>query len=506
MYLSPARRIIGIAILGAIAILVACTPTAPASVTSISIDGGDRTIVLGDSLTLTATVATTGAASSDVTWASSDESVATVDADGVVTSLSDGSTDITATSAFDAGVSDTIVLTVDPQGALRWTRQFGTSGNEAAIGIATDANGNVYTSGFTDGNLEGTGAAATDAFVRSYDGAGDVRWTRQFGTSGLDIGAGIATDAGGNVYVAGYTAGVLEGANAGGFDAFVRSYDGAGNVRWTRQFGTSSTDVATGIATDANGNVYVAGYTFGALEGATAGSFDAFVRSYDSEGNLRWTRQFGTVASDSATGIATDAGGNVYVTGSTSGALEGANAGSSDSFIRSYDSEGNLRWTRQFGTSSDDSATGIATDANGNVYVSGYTNGALEGTNSGSRDAFVRSYDGAGNVRWTRQFGTTDDDDALGIAADASGNVYVAGYTEGALEGVSAGGNDAFVRGYDADGGLRWAGQFGTEFEDYANGIATDAGGNVYVAGYTTGDLEGVSAGFDDAFIRSFGR
>jgi hypothetical protein len=442
---TVARLVAGIILVLA---LVACPATPAAGVDGVTIDGGDRSLAVGGTLTLTVTVATTGNASGTVTWRSSREDVATIDPAGHLTGHAAGSTDITATSTADPTKSDTITVTVTPPGTLAWTRQFGSDGGDIATGIATDANGNVYASGYTTGALEGANAGDHDAFVRSYDGGGNHRWTRQFGTTGGDYASGIATDANGNVFTSGHTTGALEGATAGGIDAFVRSNDGAGNHRWTRQFGTGSDDYGVGIATDASGNVYTSGYTTCALDGANAGLFDAFVRSYDGDGNHRWTRQFGTGVDDRASGIATDANGNVYVTGSTGGDLEGASAGNFDAFVRSYDGDGNHRWTRQFGTSSGDASNGVATDANGDVYVAGSTLGALAGASSGGIDAFVRTYGGDGTHRWTRQFGTGGSDVAEGIATDANGDVYATGHTDGALEGTSAGSHDGFIRKY----------------------------------------------------------
>ena len=216
-----ARLIAGVTI----ATLIACASPPPAStVNNVTIDGGDRTIVVGDVLTLSATVDVTGSASAAVTWASSDEAVATIAADGQVTGLTAGTTMITATSATDATKSDSVTLTIDPPGALRWTRQFGTSASDRAAGTATDASGNVYTTGYTRGAFEGSNAGGSDAFVRSYDGDGNLRWTHQFGTSSSETARGIATDASGRVYMAGDTLGALEGSTAGGRDAFVRSY------------------------------------------------------------------------------------------------------------------------------------------------------------------------------------------------------------------------------------------------------------------------------------------
>jgi hypothetical protein len=494
-----------------LAALIACGSPPPASsVTSVSIDGGDRTIVVGDSLTLTATVEITGGASTSATWSSGNESVATVAGYGLVTSLAAGTTTITATSVTDPTKNDAVTLTIDPLGDLRWTRQFGTGSAERAYGIATDPSGNVYTTGYTLGAFEGSNAGSFDAFISSYDSDGALRWTRQFDADGAVFAYGIATDPSGNVYTTGYTIGAFEGSGSGGADAFIRSYDSDGNVRWTRQFGSDGveTDIAYGIATDADGNVYTTGVTDGDLGGSNAGGLDAFIRSYDSDGNVRWTRQFGTSGNDAARGIATDPSGNVYITGDTDGVLDGFFVGFVDAFIRSYDSDGNLRWTRQFGSGGDgaDHAYGIATDPSGNVYIAGETSGTFEGTNAGSWDAFIRSYDADGVLRWTRQFGSFGLDHAYGVATDPSGNVYTTGNTSGALQGSTAGGLDAFISSYDSDGAPRWTRQFGTSGNDTTRGIAADPSGNVYATGTTDGVLEGSNAGDDDVFIRSYGR
>ena len=107
------------------------------------------------------------------------------------------------------------------------------------------------------------------------------------GTSTYDIAKGVATDSSGNVYVAGHTFGGLDGnSSAGERDLFVVKYDSSGTKQWTRQLGTSSGDYAEGVATDSSGNVYVTGYTTGGLDGnSSSGDYDLFVVKYDSSGN-----------------------------------------------------------------------------------------------------------------------------------------------------------------------------------------------------------------------------
>jgi hypothetical protein len=388
---------------------------------------------------------------------------------------------------------------------IEWTRQFGSSTNDVAQAISVDASG-VYVAGYTEGTLPGqTSAGFGDAFVRKFDVAGTELWTRQFGSPNHDEASGIAVAASG-VYVAGWTVRSLPGqTSAGGFsDAFVRKYDVNGNEMWTRQFGTAALDQALAVDADASG-VYVAGVTVGTLPGQTSAGFgDAFVRKYDADGNEVWTRQFGSSSSDQAFGVSVGASG-VYVTGPTGGALPGQiSSGFGGDFVRKYDADGNEVWTRQFGSSNFDVARGISVDASG-IFLAGQALAALPGqTSAGELDAFVRKYDADGNEVWTRQFGSPLLDEAPAVDADASG-VYVTGVTVGTLPGqASAGGADAFVRKYDADGNEVWTRQFGSSNSDEALGVSVDASG-IYVAGRTFGTLLGQSsAGEVDAYVVKF--
>ncbi len=404
-----------------------------------------------------------------------------------------------------------ILPAVASAATVDWTRQFGTSTSDYGQGVATDGSGNVYVTGFTGGTLPGqSSSGSADAYVRKYDAAGNELWTRQFGTSSIDYGYSVAIDGSGNIYVTGNTYGTLPGqSSAGGFDAFVRKYDATGNELWTRQFGTSASDYGYSVVTDGGGNVYISGYTSGTLPGqSSAGSFDAFVRKYDATGSELWTRQFGTVTEDRGQSIAVDTSGNVYLSGYTGGTLPGqSSSGGRDAYVRKYDTSGTELWTRQFGTSANDYGYGVATDGGGNAYISGYTEDTLPDQSSlGGRDAFVRKYDAAGSELWTRQFGTPNSDVSNSVATDAGGNVYVTGFTGGTLPGQSFSGSfDTFIRKYDASGTELWTNQFGTSGADLGRGVATDAGGNVYISGYTYGTLPGQSsAGNYDAFVRKY--
>jgi hypothetical protein len=126
------------------------------------------------------------------------------------------------------------------------------------------------------------------------------------------------------------------------------------------------------------------------------GSTDVFLIKYDAAGDLQWSRQIGTYTGEAGGTVSADALGNVYLTGSTQGNLVGgpdAGLGRPDAFVSKFDSAGNLQWTQQLGTADRDVSVGVSADGFGNVYISGDTDGDLDGSNSGtSRDAFVAKF------------------------------------------------------------------------------------------------------------------
>jgi hypothetical protein len=151
----------------------------------------------------------------------------------------------------------------------------------------------------------------------------------------------------------------------------------------------------------------------------------------------------------------------------------------------------------------------VATDANGNVYVAGYTWGGLDGnTLTGTRDFFVTKYDSSGVKQYTKQSGVTGIvTSGNSVTTDANGNVYVAGNTQGGLDGNALTGTyDQFVTKYDSSGVKQYTRQLGVAGGDtYGNSVATDANGNVYVAGTTYGGLDGNTLiGTRDFFVTKY--
>ncbi|MCP4129533.1 MAG: hypothetical protein GY754_00830, partial [bacterium] len=367
----------------------------------------------------------------------------------------------------------TVMVTISPDPWIG-TRQMGTTDNDWAAGVSVDSTGNIYVAGYTSGGLDGnTNAGLADIFLVKYNSLGEKEWTRQMGTTESDCAHGVSVDIAGNIYVVGYTSGGLDGnTNDGGRDIFLVKYSSLGEKQWTRQMGTTENDYACGVSVDSAGNIYITGDTEGGLDGNThAGDDDIFLVKYNSLGVKQWTRQMGTTEGDYARGVSVDSFDNIYITGFTYGGLDGnTHEGGSDIFLVKYNSLGEKQWTRQMGTTTTDRAMGVSVDSFDNIYITGFTSGGLDGnTHEGGSDIFLVKYNSLGEKQWTRQMGTTESDYVYGVSVDSTGNIYITGCTEGGLDGnTNDGGWDIFLVKYNSLGVKQWTRQMGTTENDYA--------------------------------------
>ena len=389
-----------------------------------------------------------------------------------------------------------------PRPMLVWDEQLDSTLADSGNGISGDGNGSVYTAGSTSGNLARENPESHDGFVSRFDTAGNLIWTRQVGAAD-DHFNDVSADALGNVFVTGYTTGNVAAANNGNNDALLLNYDPAGNLRWSRQIGTATNDYSGfGVSADGLGNVYISGRTRGEEGQDFPYPHDVFVAKYDAAGNRLWMQPIATSEDDASLDLAASPLGDLYVAGYTWGTLGNASAGSADAFVAKFDAAGNRVWTRQHGGTLAEFVYGAAADDIGNVFVAGATQGGLSGSTAGSYDAFVLKYDSAGNLLWARQFGTALYDSVSGVSTDQFGNVILTGYTGGSLGANNAGSNDVFVSKYSASGELLWAHQFGTSGDDSGSSTWTDGFGNFYLSG-TVGAL-GRDSTTADAIVAKF--
>ena len=387
---------------------------------------------------------------------------------------------------------------ISPPSAPDWIRQFGTSAEEKGFAVHAAADGSVYIGGQTEGPLVSPNNFSA-GFIAKYSAAGDRQWIRQIDSQGSDDVRNIATDGGGNVYVAGSTGGDLGGGLGISTDAYLRKYDASGSLLWTRQVDSGEADSGTGVAIDENGNAYLSGAVLGSLDIPNAGAADAFVAKFSPTGAKLWVRQQGSAGNDASLGITTDRMGGVYVAGQTDGVLGSASFGSRDMYISKYGEDGTRLWTRQFGTSAYDVAQATSADSLGNVFIAGYT----EAGSIGMYDGIVAKYDTNGNLMWSKQIGTGSFDEIFGVSTDGLGNAYVAGTTQDDIQNgvatVSAA--DLFVSKLDANGNVIWTKQLFTPSVEFTRSVSTNGQGSIYISGETFGNFGGPSAGMDDAFL-----
>jgi hypothetical protein len=343
--------------------------------------------------------------------------------------------------------------------------------------------------------------ADSDAYLQARTIEGSLVKDTKWGSKADDSALAVAVDSALNHLVVGWTAGKMDlNPHRGGRDAFIAKWgDDPAKPIWIRQWGSSGNDVARALAIDAADGILVVGSTNGKLGAdAALGMEDLFVTKWDSSGNRLWTKQWGSESPDVATAAALDKAGHLWIVGRTAGDLGTGNLGDYDAFLTELDPDGTPLFTKQFGSVLGDSAEGIAIDADGNIFVTGFTQGAFDGTEStGGIDTFVTKLTSAGAPIWTRLWGTTADDFAEGLALDRAGNPYVAVSSLGTA-GPSCPPGQAWVAGWDANGGSTLQQAWDSCGVDTARGIATQLDGEVLVVGSTTGELAHESRGGKD--------
>ncbi len=415
----------------------------------------------------------------------------------------------------------------------------GGTGFDKGSAITIDGEGNTITTGYfqgtaTFGDTSLVSAGFRDIFITKSDNQGNFLWAKRAGGGSEDEGLGIVSDDSNNIIVTGF---FFESAtfedtvltSGGSYDIFVVKYDADGNLLWARNDGGSSLDRGYAISVDDLGNSYVTGYfsataTIGDSTFTSAGQDDIFIAKYDIDGAFIWARQIGGEYFDQGYGITTDPIGNAIVTGKFSGSVvfgDSTILTSSrlfNTFIVKYDTDGNYLWVNKAG-GRDDFAYGIASDAFGNSYVTGYFQetgnfGNISLISAGSGDVFIAKYDPDGFILWVRQAGGDDLDMGYCITSDDQGNTSVSGFFVGTASfedtTLISTFKDIFIIKYDVDGNLLQAVQAGGDGTDEGYGIARDGTGNTFLTGLfegtaSFGNIDIDSEGEQDIFITKFG-
>jgi len=382
----------------------------------------------------------------------------------------DGNLAVTGFSVGPDWSRDIATLKIDAvTGETLWVRRWSRGSGSRDIGwaIATDTAGNIFVAGKTSTGID------TDFVTIKYLADGTEAWARRYNVDTCDAAVAVRADGSGGAYVTGHVGSLRDRSDyltiryaSDGTEVWVAQYNGPGN----------GNDLATALALDDSGNVYVTGFSWG----GAASCYDYLTIRYSPLGETVWTRRYDGSSSgnsltenDYAHAITVDDSGNVFVTGRA-----GESGTWYDATTVKYSSAGEQVWVNRldWGENGLDGAGEIALGPDRSVYCAGFTE-----TDIGSYDYLVYKLDPSGTMAWKRSYNYVSDDDSINaLFVDRFGNAYVTGYSysiEGDLDWVTI--------KYNSNGDEVWIARHATfDEDDDAWDVVANSFGDVFVAGY----------------------
>ena len=430
---------------------------------------------------------------------------------------------------------------------LEWAGTYRGPEQTQALGVSTDNNGNVYTTGFFRGTVDfdpGSGEynltsyGSENIFITKVDANGNFVWAKHLGSLGYGYSSGnaITVDNQGFLYITGqfsftvdFDPGPAEHLllTNGLFDCFILKLDTDGNFVWVKNLGGSQNDYGYGIDVDLLGNIVVVGLFeenadfdpgSGVFNLISAGSHDVFITKLDNNGDFIWAKSFGNSDWDRVNDVEVDYLGNVYIVGEFRNTVDfdpglgvyNLTTINRNGYILKLDPTGSFSSVRKLvdtlATGHQSIAVSIVTDSNGNVYVSGYFFGTINLDPidltvfvAGNTNVFVAKWNSEGDLLWGKQFGGTANVENSGIALDNSGNVYSTGLFQGTIDfdpssGINnltaTGGYNIYLSKLDANGNFIAAGRIGGTNGNFSKGLSVDNSGMAHVVGYYFGNTD----------------
>jgi len=387
---------------------------------------------------------------------------------------------ITLTSV---GSQNIVLAKYSAGGTLQWAERIGL-GSETPAGIALDSGGNLFVAGSFSGTTDlsgartagsGTSLSTPSVFLAKYSNTGAYLWAKGFAASTAN---GVVVDSAGNVIITGSFQGTANfgggPVTAYGFDTFLAKYTGAGQYLWVKTANTSNGAFPGGLAVDSANNIVLGGRFLGSINFGTGPvssvstmAYSAYLTKFSAAGSCLWTKVYGSSYAMMVAGVAVDSSANIYLTGDFynsaslgSGTLSAYNGYGYAPYLAKYDLNGTPQWSLALVGPGGNStySTAVATDNNGNVWVTGYfpmtlnMGGGVTLSSAGGQNIFAARYSPSGTYLWSKSFGGPMYTYAgiAGLAIDASGSMLATGYFSGSANFgfqslASAGGYDGFV-------------------------------------------------------------
>jgi hypothetical protein len=345
-----------------------------------------------------------------------------------------------------AGLFDVFLSKFDESGRLVWNTFFGSTANDEVRALDVDASGNIFIAGTTTSSWgvplnPHSGANKDDVFVIKFNSDGSPIWHTFLGSTENDEAEDIAVDDSGNIVVVGRGAGSWGVPNqlySGGTDVLIAKLNSSGSKLWHTYLGSSEYDRAESVATDANGDIYVAGLgygTWGSPLSSFSGTNNMIVAKLNAGGQLEWNTFLGS-GDTRGRSIALDPQGSLYVTGRSNenwGSPIIPHSGAAHSFITAkLLNNGTLSWHTYFGAPTNGGES-LVIDEFSNVYVlgAGFDSwGEPLNAYSGSDDFVVTKLSTDGVLSWNSFFGTVAADLPAAIDINSAGELFVVGRSE----------------------------------------------------------------------------
>ena len=394
------------------------------------------------------------------------------------------------------GYCDVFVSVFNNTGNLMYSTYLGGSNIDSGYDVAVDADGNIYITGQTyspnfpvtsDAYQSTIAGGYVDTFVSVFNSTGNLIYSTYLGGNSYDEGCGVAVDKDGNIYITGQTYSSNFPVTSDAYQstcsssgAFISMFNSTGNLSYSTYLGGSYDDFGSGVAVDADGNIYITGGTSStdfpvtndAYQSTPGGSTDTFISVFNSSKDLSYSTYLGGNFYDVGSGVAVDAEGNFYITGGTSStdfpvtsdAYQSTyGGGDGDAFVSVFNSTGNLTYSTYLGRNNCEGGNGVAVDADGNIYITGFTNSKdfpvtpdgypQYNVGNDDDDAFISVFNGAGNLIYSTCLEGTNYDYGSGVAVDKDGNIYITGNTSStdfpvtsdAYQDTNQGQSDVFV-------------------------------------------------------------